>query len=220
MAGKRAMIDRGLAALGAGLGTKKAPRPVEDEKATRPADLARFEGAKKPGKKAGPASVDTSTELAAAAKALAPAVARMKKAMAAVDPKGLPIGALADLLYDLRQLGKQHKALIAPFDDLVEPVIKAVEEHFVQTLAVGESSGVQGLRSRVQVTEAVIPVVETANGGWEKLYAYIKKTGSFELLGRALNRAAVIERWDAKKQIPGVGKFHAKKVSCTKLGGK
>ena len=53
-----------------------------------------------------------------------------------------------------------------------------------------------------------------------KFYAHLKKTGDFELLNRALNRAAVNERWAAHKQVPGVGKFHVKKVSCTKLGGK
>ena len=74
----------------------------------------------------------------------------------------------------------------------------------------------QGHKSRVQVTESVIPTIEN----WKKFYAHIAKTKQFELLNRAPNRASILERWDNKKQIPGVGKFHAKKVSCTKLGGK
>jgi hypothetical protein len=93
---------------------------------------------------------------------------------------------------------------------------KQVEDHFIQTLAVGESSGVQGKKSRVQVTEAVRPTITD----WDKFYAYIKKNNAFELLNRAPNRVAITERWDAKKQIPGVGSFHDKKVSCTKLSGK
>jgi hypothetical protein len=160
--------------------------------------------------------VDIVAEVGAASKALQPAVKRLTKALAKLDPAGLPVGALADLLYDLRAVSKLPKSLSAPFDDLLDPVIKAVEEHFVRTLAVGESSGVQGKKSRVQVSENVVPVVED----WTKFYAFVAKTKSFELMNRALNRASVTERWDDKKQVPGVGKFHAKKVSCTKLSGK
>lgn len=164
--------------------------------------------------------LNVTAEVAAAQKALAPAVKRLTKLLAQLQPEKLPIGAVADAFYDMRQLSKVLKAVLDPFDDLLLPSVKATEEHFIQKLAVGESSGVQGLRSRVQVTESVVPVVETGADGWVKLYAHIKKTGEFELLNRALNKNAVQERWDAKKPVPGVGKFHAKKVSCTKLGGK
>lgn len=162
--------------------------------------------------------LEITPELTAAQKALSPAVKRLTKMLSKFAAGDLPVGALADTLYDLKQLGKLLNTLTAPFDDLVLPSVKQAEEHFVQTLAVGEASGVQGLRSRVQVTDNVVPVVE--GGDWTKLYAHIKKTGEFDLLNRALNRAAVTERWEAKRQVPGVGKFHAKKVSCTKLGGK
>lgn len=72
------------------------------------------------------------------------------------------------------------------------------------------------MRSRVQITENSVPVV----ADWTKFYAHIKKTGSFELLNRAVNRESVKERWELKKQVPGVTAFHAKKVSCTVLRGK
>lgn len=160
--------------------------------------------------------LEITPELTAAQKALSPAVKRLTKMLSKFAAGDLPVGALADTLYDLKQLGKLLNTLTAPFDDLVLPSVKQAEEHFVQTLAVGEASGVQGHKSRVQVTDSVVPVVED----WTKFYAHIKKTNEFELLNRAVNRAAVTERWEAKRQVPGVGKFHAKKVSCTKLGGK
>lgn len=161
-------------------------------------------------------NVEIISEVTAASKAIAPAVKRLKTALSSIDPSKLPIGALSDLLYDLRQVGKLMNTITSPIDEVVTPAIKLVEEHFIQTLAVGESSGVQGHKSRVQVTDAVIPTIED----WTKFYAHIKKTGEFELLNRAVNKAAVSERWEAKKNVPGVGKFHAKKVSCTKLSGK
>jgi hypothetical protein len=131
-------------------------------------------------------------------------------------PEKLPVGSVSDALYDLRQTGKLVASLQAPFSDLLDPVVKALEEHFIQTLAIGESSGVQGMHSRVQITESVVPTLEDP----VKFYAFLKKTGEFELLNRALNRTAVNERWALKKQVPGVGRFHVKRVSCTKLGGK
>lgn len=160
--------------------------------------------------------LDIQVEVASATRALAPALRRLKSQLPNLDPKKIPIGELADTLYQLRQLGKTLNGVIAAFDDYIEPAVKLLEEYFVQTLAVGASSGVQGMKSRVQITESQIPVVKD----WDKFYAHIARTKSFELLNRAVNRTAVTERWDNKKQVPGVDKFIAKKVSCTKLGGK
>jgi hypothetical protein len=170
-------------------------------------------------KKSAP-NLDITPELSAASKALAPAVKRLTKLLATIDHESMPYGALADSLYDMKQLTKMLNTLTAPFDDLLLPSAKAAEEHFVQKLAVGEASGVQGMKSRVQVTEAVIPVVEVSTDGWAKVYAHIKKTGHFDLLNKALNKTAVQERWDQHKQVPGVSKFRHKKVSVTKLSGK
>jgi hypothetical protein len=159
---------------------------------------------------------DITAEIKAATKALAPAVDKLRQLISSSAPEDLPVGQLADLLYDLRQIAKLPKSLNDPFEDLLDPFTKSVEDHFIRTLAVGESSGVQGLRSRVQITEKIVPTVDD----WSVLYKYIKRTGSFELLNRAVNAAAVSERWKLKKKVPGVGTFHAKKVSCTKLSGK
>lgn len=164
--------------------------------------------------------LDITPEVVAAQKALVPAVKRLSKILSKLTPTELPVGAVADALYDLKQLSKVLNTITAPFDDLLLPSVKSTEDHFIQTLAVGESSGVQGLKSRVQLTESAIPVIDEARGGWKGLYDHIKKTGEFELLNKAINRAAVQERWDNKKNVPGVGKFIAKRVSCTKLGGK
>lgn len=163
-----------------------------------------------------PSAYDVTAEVVAASKVIAPALKRLTKALASFDPTQLPIGTLSDTLYDLRQLASQLKQITAPFGDVVDPAIKLLEDHFIQTLAAGEASGVQGKKSRVQITESLVPTVED----WPKFYAHIKKTGNFELLNRAPNKAAITERWDAKKQVPGIKPFHIKKVSCTKLGGK
>lgn len=165
-------------------------------------------------------SIDITAEVTAAAKILQPAIKRLTKALTALDPDTLPIGSVSDLSYDLEQTIKLLNTLKAPFDDVLAPANKALDEYFIQKLAVGESSGVQGLKSRTQINESVVPVIDNTNDGWKKFYAHIKKTGEFELLNKALNAKAIKERWDAKKAIPGVGKYHVKKVSHTKIKGK
>jgi len=153
--------------------------------------------------------------LVAAHEVIELAVKPLKKYMN-FDLSRMPVGAAADLLFDIRALRQQLGQLTAPLEELLEPAAKRIEQHFVDTLAVGESSGIQGMRSRVQVTDSSVPNVEN----WDLLYKFILKNKAFELLNRAVNREAVRERWDAKKQVPGVKAFHVKKVSCTKLGGK
>jgi hypothetical protein len=159
--------------------------------------------------------VNIAKEVAAAVKALAPAVKRLNQSLSKLDPKKLPFGAASDLLYELREIVSLVPNLNKPFDDILAPAIKMMNAHFINTLKVGESSGVQGMASRTQITDNPVPVI--AEGGWPKLYAHIKKTGEFELLNKALNRSAVKERWDARKQVPGTTVFHDKRVSCTKL---
>jgi hypothetical protein len=162
-------------------------------------------------------SVDLTKELAAAIKALQPAVKRLAT-ISRVDFTKLPVGSLADLLYDLRAARQQLGTITAPLDDLLAPAEKAVKEHFVNTLKADESSGVQGQYSRVQVTPNDIPVVKAEN--WLKFFAYVAKTKQWELLAHKISAEAVRERWNDKKQVKFVDVFHDKRVSCTKLQGK
>lgn len=94
----------------------------------------------------------------------------------------------------------------------MEALEGAIEQYFIEKLD-KDSSGLSGKVARVQIETKTIPVVED----WPALYKHIKKTGEFELLQRRLGEGAIKERWEAKKRVPGVGRFNAKKVSCTKL---
>jgi cobalamin biosynthesis protein CbiG len=61
-------------------------------------------------KKSAP-DLGVSVEVAAASKALAPAVKRLGKILEKFSAEALPIGAVADSLYDLKQLSKVLNAL-------------------------------------------------------------------------------------------------------------
>ena len=149
----------------------------------------------------------------------------MKKANGETIPVDLPVGfkldrqgelvlprnagECADLLYRTREA---RLAVQRQVDKLTAAENK-LKEYFIETLPKSEASGLAGKLARVQIEVKPIPQVED----WEKFYTYVRKHQAFELLQRRLNEGAVRERWDDKQEVPGVGVFNAKKVSCTKL---
>jgi hypothetical protein len=118
-------------------------------------------------------------------------------------------GTRADILYVLRE----ERLKLQRVCELYEKAEGALRDYFIETLPASEASGLSGTKARVQIESRPVPQVED----WPKLYAHIKKTNNFELLQRRVNEGAVKERWEDKKQVPGVGVFIAKKVSCTKI---
>ncbi len=153
---------------------------------------------------------------ATAAKLMTPVAKALKKELDALKVANLPPGTASDLMYLLRQSAKVPATALASFGDVFGPFDKILEEHFIATLAAGESSGVQGTLGRVQVTTSAVPTVED----WPAFYAYIARTKAWDLMNKAANAKGIRERWDAKKQVPGVKPFIVKKVSVTKIGGK
>src|SRR5579859_5850119 len=123
-------------------------------------------------------------------------------------PRGTP-ASYADLLYKTRneRLRVQKKV------DKLKGLENVLTDYFVNNLS-KDSTGVAGRRARVQVSVSAKPIVKD----WKRFYQHITRTGSFELLQRRVNERAVGERWEAKKQVPGVERFNVKKVSCTKIG--
>lgn len=119
------------------------------------------------------------------------------------------IGACADALYKLRQQKGELKRTL----DALEEKESALREHIIITLPKSEASGVAGKVARVAIVTKIVPTVTN----WEKLYAYVGKTKSWDLLQRRVSTSAVTERWDEAKDVPGVGRFSAITVSVSKL---
>lgn len=122
-------------------------------------------------------------------------------------PKAM--GACADRLFELRE----KRLEMQKATDAVEAEEKAIKEYLIQNLPKSEASGVAGKLCRVTVITKQIPQVQD----WDKFYAYIKKTGSFDLLQRRLTDTAVKERWEAGKKVPGVESFGAVTLSVNKV---
>lgn len=119
------------------------------------------------------------------------------------------IGVCADKLYEIRQkrLAMQKEV------DAVEAEEKALKEHIINTLPKSEATGASGKLARVTVITKEVPQVED----WETFYKHIKKSGQFELLGKRLSDAAIKERWEAGKEVPGITHFKAVTLSLNKV---
>jgi hypothetical protein len=132
---------------------------------------------------------------------------RAAKAKPFVPPKQL--AQCADLLYTTRQdrlaLEKEVEALKARETTL--------REHLIENLPKSQASGVSGRVANAKIETKEIPQVKD----WDLFYKHVKRTGDFELMQRRLSDAAVKERWEAGKKVPGVEVFTATVVSCTKV---
>lgn len=119
------------------------------------------------------------------------------------------LGACADELYRLR-------AEIAGFNKKIEALDerrKEIQGHLINNLPKSEARGIAGKQARAEVVTKEIPRVDD----WTKFYAHIKKTGDFSLLGRRVGEAAVKEKWEAGKKVPGVVPFTTVSISLTKV---
>lgn len=121
-------------------------------------------------------------------------------------PKAL--GACADKLYEIRQ---KRLAMQKEVDE-VEAEEKALKEYIINTLPKSDS-GAAGKVARVSIVTKDVPQVKD----WDVFYKYVSRTKSFDLLQRRLSDAAVKERWENKKDIPGVEAFTVVSVSLNKV---
>lgn len=122
-------------------------------------------------------------------------------------PKAM--GACADKLFELRN----KRLAVQKEVDAVAAEETALKNHIIENLPKSEASGVAGKLARVTVVTKQIPQVKD----WDAFYKHVKKTGDFDLMQRRLTDAAIKERWEAGKEVPGVEHFNAVSVSINKI---
>ena len=118
------------------------------------------------------------------------------------------LGACADLLYKMRQQRLEAQKKV----EAMEKDEAELKEHIIRTLPKSEASGISGKVANVKIIADEVPQVKN----WEKFYAYVKKTGSFDLLQKRLSKEAVNERLEDDVIIPGLEVVKIPKVSLTK----
>lgn len=119
------------------------------------------------------------------------------------------MGTCADRLFLLRQKRLDQKKVL----DELEREEKALKEHIINNLPKSDASGVSGKLARVTIVKKPIPQVKD----WDAFYKYVKRTNGFDLMQRRLSDAAIKERWEEGKKIPGVESFDVISVSMNKI---
>lgn len=142
-------------------------------------------------------------------------MARLEE-VGAPDPRFVKGGAIPESLGDLADeyaVVRQRR-----LDD--EKVAKAVKERetelfnsALETLNESPDTGAMGKTYSVQRVEKEQNNVTD----WPALWAYIQKTGSFDLLGKSINQKAVREQLEAGEEIPGVEKQTVATLSFKKV---
>lgn len=138
----------------------------------------------------------------------------IKKGAKEAEPKApvkLPktLAACADLYNQLRtdRLAKEKETAILQEQE------NFVKNYLIDNIPKAEATGVAGKTCRVAVVKKKVPKV----ADWDKFYAFILKTKDFSLLNRAVNKASVEERWEAKKVVPGVEAFDTVSLSLNQI---
>ena len=118
-------------------------------------------------------------------------------------------GECADLLYVLRE----QRSKVQKQADAIEEQEKQIKEYLIQNLSKEDQTGAVGHKATATITSKVVPSCKD----WNALYKWVLKTKDFSVLGRRLADAAVRERWDNNKTIPGIVPFTVLSESCTKV---
>lgn len=126
--------------------------------------------------------------------------------------KALPktkLGGLVDEYHDVREL----RLAVGKVADALKSYESALQEHIIEHVDADAEGGAVGKNYIGTIVRETIPIVED----WDAFYAHIKKTDGFDMLNKAVNRAAVKARWENNKVVPGVDSMQAKKLSVRKL---
>lgn len=115
----------------------------------------------------------------------------------------------ADTWFALREKRLELQKKVAE----IEEQEKEYEAYLIDILPKSSASGIAGKLVRVQIETKTRPTVTD----WDKFYTYIKKNNAFELLNKAVSTSGMKERWEAKKEVPGVEKFHYKKLAFSRI---
>ncbi len=114
----------------------------------------------------------------------------------------------ADLLYTTRQRRLEVQKEV----EALAKQESALRDHLIENVG-KDSTGVAGKVARITIVTKTKPTV----ADWPVFYAHIKKTGNFDLMQRRVGEAAVRERWEDGKEVPGVERFNYVDVSVNKV---
>jgi hypothetical protein len=129
-------------------------------------------------------------------------------------PKATP-GEIADSRFELETRLKAANAEVKRLEGLrveLDDIVRAAAAKL-------KGTGFAGKLGTITVTRENKFVIDTEKNGWDKFYAYIKKTGSFDLLQKRIGEKALQDRIDAgvKWETLGVTTFAVDRVKVAAI---
>jgi hypothetical protein len=118
------------------------------------------------------------------------------------------LGAVVDKLFALRE---ERRKLEAKAETIKEKE-RSIEDKLIEEISSEDATGVVGKLAKAVVNVKTVATVEN----WDALYKHILKTKDFSFLNKSVGQAAVKERWEDDKVVPGCVPFHKKTISLTK----
>ncbi len=126
------------------------------------------------------------------------------------------LGGKIDFIYNLRA---ERLALQKKYAEEIESLKqqeKSIQEVIIAELKANKMESGRGADCTATISPKVLPQVTD----WDSVYAWVKKTGAFEIFEKRISRSAFKERWEAGEGVPGVEAMQVMDLSLTKAGGK
>lgn len=120
-----------------------------------------------------------------------------------------PLGACIDKLNQLREKKRVLEAQVKEIEDQYN----ALAEQVMERLDADGMDKATGKQASVSISKSLVGNVVD----WDKVHAYIKKTGYFHLLQKRLNDASAREIFESGKKIPGCDPFEKKRLNLRSL---
>jgi len=123
-------------------------------------------------------------------------------------PAVLSIGAIIDRLKKMQDKRIESQRCV----DEMKKDEKAVEQQVIEMLTAQKLDGAKGKLATAAIVNSVTPIIED----WDKFIAFVAKTKDWSLIQKRAGTTAIVERWDNKQEIPGIGRLPKQSLSLTK----
>jgi len=130
---------------------------------------------------------------------------------------GAPIpenmGAVADEFAQTRQFRLAMNKIVEPVEERESELRQHMIKHLEKSRDEGKDTGAAGKLYRVQIKDKEVPKVTD----WKTFWAFIQKTGRFDLLQKRLSDKAIMDMVEADEMPDGIETILIPDVSVTKV---
>jgi len=136
------------------------------------------------------------------------------KPAAKVKPMKFPdtLGACVDLAYQAREKRLKRSREVEAELEVLKAQETAINDHIINSFKKSDIEGAKGKLATASIDTLVVADVQD----WEKVFSWVTKTKSWDMLTHKLNDKAYRARLEAGEKVPGVVKFNKVKLYLNK----